>query len=297
MTIAVTNMNTATLPAKPPFRIGIALGGGGARGLAHIPILEVFDEFGIKPAVIAGSSMGALVGAAYACGMSGQELRHHSEALLANRMTLARHIFETRKDKRFNLFSLKSPASVHLDAESLVDIALPDRLPANIEDALIPLKIVAADFERMEERVFTAGPLLPAIAASIAIPGIIAAPLIDGRVHVDGGVVNPVPFDHVRDNVDFVIGVDVTGRPRAIDRARRNNLQIAIGSILIMFNRMAELKRALSPPDLYLQPAVEDIGVGDFMRIKQIFAQTVPAQDRLRRALTVELENHAAVRV
>ncbi|MCA0432848.1 MAG: patatin-like phospholipase family protein [Proteobacteria bacterium] len=279
------------MPQNSPLRVGLALGGGGARGLAHIPVLEVFDELGIRPAVIAGCSMGALIGAAYACGMSGKDLRKHAATLLADRATFARHIFGTRKSKPLKLLSLKSLTSLHLDAETLVELALPDMLPPNIEDAMIPLKIIATDYDNLEEKVFAQGPLLPAVAASIAIPGIIAAPLIEGRLHVDGGVVNPVPFDKVRDNVDLVVAVDVTGRPRAVDHNRRNNLQVAIGSILIMFNRLAETKRALSPPDVYVQPAVEQIGVADFFRVREIFEASVPAQERLRRALTVEMEN------
>ena len=265
-------------------RIGLALGGGGARGLAHIALLEVFDEMGIVPSVIAGCSMGALVGACYAGGMSAKDLRTHAEALLNNRVDFARYVFGARKTRPLELLSLKGLASMHLDGERLADLGLPDHLPRNIEETRIPLKIIATDYERMEEAVLTSGPLAQAVGASIAIPGVISAPTIDGRIHVDGGVVNPVPFDRVRDGTDLVVAVDVTGRPRPTS-GKIGNMEIAVGSLLIMFNRMADLKRALTPPDIYITPKIDQFGSADFFRVREIIASAEPAKNDLKRKL------------
>jgi NTE family protein len=266
-------------------RIGLALGGGGARGLAHIPILEVFDEMGLKPAVIAGCSMGALVGACYAGGMSGSDLRDHALQLLSNRMQFAKYVFGSRKTKITDLLSLKSFSALHLSGEKLADLALPDFLPKNIEDTMIPLKLITADFELMEEVVLTRGSLVTGVGASIAIPGLITAPKINGRVHVDGGIVNPVPFDRVRDGCDIVVAVDVTGKPKAIGDGHASNLDMAIGSLLIMFNKLAESRRALSPPDIYITPAVDQYGAGDFFKVREILEASVPAKDQIKRLL------------
>ncbi|NMD09239.1 MAG: patatin-like phospholipase family protein [Phyllobacteriaceae bacterium] len=266
-------------------RIGLALGGGGARGLAHITLLEVFDEMGVVPAVIAGCSMGALVGACYAGGMSAKDLRLHAEALLSNRVEFARYVFGARKTKPLELLSLGGLASLHLDGERLADLGMPDHLPKNIEDTKIPFKVITTDYERMEEAVFTTGSLITAVGASIAIPGVISAPRISGRIHVDGGVVNPVPFDHVRNGVDIVVAIDVTGRPRPTNGGKAGNMELAIGSLLIMFNRMAELKRALSPPDIYVVPKVDQFGSADFFRAREIMAAAGPAKDELKRKL------------
>jgi NTE family protein len=272
------------MSSTPP-RIGLALGGGGARGLAHIAMLEVFDEMGIAPAVIAGCSMGALVGACYAAGMSGKELRAYAMQLLSNRVDFARYVFGTRKTRPHELLSLRSAASLHLSGERLADIAMPDHLPRNIEDTKIPLKVITCDYERMEEAVLTTGPMTRAVGASIAIPGLISAPHINGRIHVDGGVVNPVPFDQVREGVDFTVAIDVTGRPPHANDGRASNLNMAVGSLLIMFNRMAELKRALSPPDVYLVPKVDQFGSTDFFRVREILAATEPAKEDLHRRM------------
>jgi NTE family protein len=275
-------------------RIGLALGGGGARGLAHITMLEVFDEMGIRPSIIAGCSMGALVGACYAAGMNAKELRAHAVQLLSNRVEFARYVFGARRTSPLDLVSLKGMASLHLSGDRLAEIALPDHLPKNIEDTKIPLKIIACDYEQMLEAVLTRGSLAQAVAASIAVPGLIAGPQIDGRVHVDGGVVNPVPFDQAREGMDIVVAIDVTGRPREAKAGRASNLDMAVGSLLIMFNRLAELKRALSPPDIYLTPRVEQFGSADFFRAREIIDAAAPAKDELRKRLERQLSAMSA---
>ena len=272
-------------------KIGLALGGGGARGLAHIPMLEVFDELGIKPSIIAGCSMGALVGAAYACGMTAKDMRVQAEKILGNRMVAARYVFGTRKSKIGDIFSLQGLLSLHLHGETLVDLALSDSLPQNIEDTAIPLRIIATDFERMEERVISKGNLVQAVAASIAIPGVIVGPSIDGHIHVDGGVTNPVPFDHAREGMDIVVAIDVTGKPKALARKHPSNMELAVGSMLIMFNQMAELRRAASPPDIYIKPEVKQFGTGDFFKPREIFEAASLSKDKLKRSLELRLNN------
>ena len=271
-------------------KIGLALGGGGARGLAHIPMLEAFDELGLKPAVIAGCSMGAVVGAAYAGGMTALEIREHALRLLSNKMEMARHVFGAKQSKLGDIFSLKGLLSLQLEGQKLADIALPDHLPQLLENQKIPLKIITVDFERMEEVVLSAGPILQAVGASIAIPGLVAAPRINGRIHVDGGVKNPVPFDHATAGMDLVVAIDVTGKPKTLSRLHPSNIELAVGSLLIMFNELAELRRAHAPPDIYISPEINGFGAGDFFKVKEIFAASAPAKDKLKRELELRVK-------
>lgn len=266
-------------------RIGLALGGGSARGLAHIPMLEVFDELGLKPSVIAGSSIGSLIGSAYASGMSARDIRDHAELLLNNRIDAFRYVFGAKRARLRDLLALRGLASFHVQGEKLVELALPVGVPALIEHTRIPFKVIATDYDAMEERVFVAGPLVRAVGASIAIPGVILGPTIDGHVHVDGGVTNPVPFDHVRDGTDLVVAVDVTGRPRPPVRLHHSNMELAIGSLLIMFHQVAELRRRLTPPDIYVAPPLLAFSGGDFFKLKELFAAAQPAKDQLKREL------------
>jgi NTE family protein len=270
-------------------RVGLALGGGGARGLAHIPMLEVFDELGVRPASITGCSMGALVGAAYAAGMSASDIRARAEKLLNNRMDAMRYVFGTRKSKLTDLLSLKGMLALHIQGAKLVDLILPDGLPKNIEDMPIPFRTVATDYQMMEERIIDSGDLVTAVAASIAIPGVIAGPVVDTHLYVDGGLTNPVPFNHAKKGADIVVAIDVTGRPGDFRRAHPSNHELAVGAVLIMFNQIAELRRAVNPPDIYITPDLKDFGAGDFFRVREFFEAAQPAKDQLKRALEMRL--------
>ncbi len=155
-------------------KIGLALGAGAARGLAHIPLLQAFDELGVKPAAIAGTSMGAMVGAAYASGLDTKTIAAHAEAVLGKRVDAARRVFASENGGLFNLVSFNPFASPILDGLQLARLSLPQGVATRIEDTSIPLKIIATDFYGRCEVVLSKGPLVQAVAASIAIPGVIA---------------------------------------------------------------------------------------------------------------------------
>ena len=270
-------------------KIGLALGGGSARGLAHIAMLEAFDELGLQPVVIAGCSMGALIGALYAGGMSAAEIREHALRLLSNKIEFARHVFGAKQARLGDIFSLGGLLSLKLDGPKLVEIALPDHLPKNIEDQRIPLRVVTTDYEAMQEVVFTSGSVVQAVGASIAIPGLIAGPRINGHIHVDGGVKNPVPFNHAR--ADITVAIDVTGRPKPILKGTPSNLELAVGSLLITFNELAELRRAQNPPEIYITPEVEGFRPADFFKVKDILKAAEPAKERLKRSLDLRVKS------
>lgn len=265
--------------------IGLALGGGSARGLAHIPVLEVFDELGLKPKVIAGSSIGSLLGAAYAGGMSARDIRERAELLLSDRIGALKFAFGQKRINPFDLLALRGLASLHVSGEKLAGLVLPESLPDLIEDLPIPFKVIATDFDLMEERVIESGPLVKAVGASIAIPGVILGTQYDGHSYVDGCVTNPVPFNHVREGVDIVVAVDVSGRPREANGKNRSNMELAVGSLLILFNQVASLRRAISPPDIYVRPAIDSFSGGDFFRIREVIEQAQPAKEQLKREL------------
>ena len=270
-------------------RIGLALGGGSARGLAHIPMLEVFDELGLRPSVIAGCSIGALIGAGYASGMTAKDMRAHARMVLTNRRTAAKYLFGAKRARISDLLSLRNIASLQIAGEKLTSLIMPDVVAARVEDTLIPLKIITTDYEARREQVITSGPMARAIAASIAIPGVIRSTAIDGKLLVDGGVTNPVPFDHVRENTDIVVAIDVTGRPRPSRRKHHSNLELAIGSMLIMFHQIAQLRRAVSPPDIYIEPPVGAFSALEFFRAEEMMAAAAKSKDQLKRALELRI--------
>ena len=153
----------------------------------------------------------------------------------------------------------------------------------------IHFKVIATDFDAMEERVIESGSLVKAVGASIAIPGVILGTQYDGHSYVDGCVTNPVPFNRVREGMDIVIAVDVSGRPREANGKNRSNMELAVGSLLILFNQVASLRREISPPDIYVRPALDSFSGGDFFRIKEVIEQAQPAKDQLKRELEKRL--------
>ena len=155
------------------------------------------------------------------------------------------------------------------------------------------LKVIATDYDHMEEVVFTHGNVHQVVGASIAIPGVISGSRINGCIHVDGGVKNPVPFNHVTEGMDLVVAIDVTGKPKTLSRLHPSNLELAVGSLLIMFNELAELRRAQSPPDIYISPEVDQFGAGDFFKVKEIFAASERSKDKLKRSLELRVKSLA----
>ena len=177
-------------------KVGLALGSGAARGLAHIGVIKALEEYNIPIRMIAGTSMGALVGAAYATGLSGTELEEI--ACTINFRTIAK------------LFLPTLPITGLVDGKRIEDFLKALVGDVNIRNLKIPFAAVAADIESSEEILIRDGSLIGAIRASISIPGIFTPAKHQNRYLVDGGLLNPVPVDVVRNmGADFVIAVSV----------------------------------------------------------------------------------------
>ncbi|MBO6506970.1 MAG: patatin-like phospholipase family protein [Roseibium sp.] len=249
-------------------RIGLALGGGGARGLAHIPVLEALDDLGIKPVQIAGTSIGAIFGAAYASGLSGEEIRQIVLETLSDRKAVLSRLWQLRPRKFADMFRA---GPVQFDPERVLDVFVSNHLPDSFEDLQIPLRLLATDFYGCQEVDFESGPLTRAIAASIAIPAIFQPVKIGDRLLIDGGVVNPLPFDGLRANCDIVIAVDVVGAP--VPRKTRedvNMLDSLFGSSQILMQTITNQKLKLDQPDILIRPPNDSIRVLDFLKADQI---------------------------
>ncbi len=271
-------------------KIGLALGGGAARGIAHIPLLEAIDELGVAPAKISGTSIGALVGAAYASGVSGKELREHTTSVLAKKLDAAKRLFKHSQGDIRDLvnFSFRHPTQV--DGLNLTKLALPDGVVENIEDTKIDFSVTATDFYTGSEVTIKSGPLKDAVAASIAIPGVIQAPDINGRLVIDGAMVNPLPMDHVCDDVDILIAIDVTGGPVEVEGARPGYTDLALGVTQIMQHSITRLHCAKYKPDIYLAPPVNPFRAYEFFKVIEILAAGDAVKEQFKRDLARLLE-------
>ncbi|KUP07323.1 esterase [Bacillus coahuilensis p1.1.43] len=174
--------------------VGLALGSGSARGFAHLGVIKVFEEEGIPIDYIAGSSMGALVAALYTAGQNIDDLYKLSTGF-----------------RRKYFIDVTVPKMGFISGNKIKEFIKLFTYHKNIEDLAIPTAIVATDLQKGEKVVFTKGSIADAVRASISIPGVFVPERIDGRLLVDGGVIDRVPVSVVKDlGADIVVAVDVS---------------------------------------------------------------------------------------
>jgi NTE family protein len=269
--------------------IALALGGGSARGLAHIVVLEALDELGLEPVAIAGTSMGAICGALYAAGLSAAEMRADFSRQLASRTRFVRRFAAKLPGGLASLWSLRSPSVI--DNVTLFEMILPDILHCDFAALRRPFVAVAADLYAIEQVILDRGPLIPAIAASCALPAWARPVVIDGRVLIDGGYVNPLPFDVVMDPARITIAVDVTGDPRRRSGARLPNaFEAMTGAAQLLFHSVTREKLKAARPDILIRPGVGRFGAFDFFKIDEILGAAASCKDELKRQLAQRLD-------
>lgn len=268
-------------------RIGLALGGGGARGLAHIRFLEEMDELQVQPAAIAGCSMGAIMGALYAAGQSGAEIRQLVERYDLFERAPLRRAFR----KILAIFKALERSGLRFGRSGLVDI---DRLLQHLlepiagktfADLEIPLTIVATDFWRAEEVVIEEGDLMTAIRASISIPGLVSPCKWGGRILVDGGLVNELPYSHLLDRCDATIAINVAGARAPENEETPSSLEASAGAIDILQKTLLHERLRQRSPDLLVCPAIRNVELLDFAKVQDIFAQCDPSLADFRSSL------------
>ncbi len=239
-------------------KIGLALGGGGARGLCHIKFIEALDELGLKPSIIAGTSMGAIIGAFYASGLSGVQMEN-----ILNEIDF--------KDF-FKMIDLSFLSRSSLIKGKGVENFIKQNIPANtFEELNIPLKIVATDFWRENDVVFDSGELLPAIRASISIPVIFEPVILDDKVLIDGGITNNLPYDLIRNECDILIAIDVSGSKSIPDKLKAPSwFDNIMSTFQILQSSIVEYQMKLYEPDIYIKPELIDINILDFEKVDNI---------------------------
>ena len=231
-------------PPPPELKVGLALGGGAAKGFAHIGVIKMLEANGIRVDAVAGTSAGSVVGALYASGMDPFAMQRKAVALDESSI----------RDVRLFSGGLVQGQALQDYVNAQVDGTPIDRFPR-------PFAAVSTRLETGERAVFVRGNTGQAVRASSSIPGVFEPVVIGGKHYVDGGVVSPVPVDAARQlGADFVIAVDISTKARGT--APSDMLGIVNQSIAIMGQRAGaeELARA----DVVIRPEVNDIGPADF---------------------------------
>ena len=268
-------------------KLGIALGGGGAKGVAHVLMLEALDELGWQPYCIAGTSIGAIVGALYASGNSAKKLREDlTSASFVADGSIIDDIFNRDLSRWWGMLDLDFSGKGLLDVRDFLARLQSKLKVATFEELAIPLRIVAADFWKREPIVFESGALLPAVHASMALPGIFQPVQIDGRVLIDGGTVNPVPFDLLPEDCDVVVAIDVIGtREPNVEDPLPSFGDAVFNTIQIFEKSIVREKLRQRVPTIYIEPEITDIKVLEFYRAADVFRQAEPAKEILKTQL------------
>ncbi len=231
---------------RTPPRIGLALGGGAARGFAHVGVIQVLEEAGIRPVLVAGTSAGSLVAAIYASGKNGKQLQHVAE-------TMEEATITDWTLPLFNRGMLRGDALARY-----VNGQVGARL---IEDMPLPLGIVATDLNSGQSMLFQRGDTGTAVRASSSVPAVFHPVRISGRDYVDGGLVSPVPVRAARQmGAELVIAVDISSPPEA--NAAGGTLDVLLQTFSIMSKSINyfELKEA----DVVVRPALLGVSSADF---------------------------------
>lgn len=270
-------------------RIGLALGGGGAKGLAHIQMLEVFDALGIQPQRIAGTSIGAIIGALYAAGRSGGEIRALIEQFLAPEDSDAQSLFGLPKSLRWLDFVDPSGRGGLLSSDDFIAFLGEQLGVQRFSELRIPLQVVAADLWSGDAVILESGKLLPAVQASMALPGVFPPVTYRGRELIDGGVANPLPYDLLVDDCDITVAVDVSGDLQRDGSEPLSFLGVLFHGFHIMTENLVAEKLRVRRPDIYIRPEIHAVRVLEFYKARQVFADAGPAGKQLKKSLQARI--------
>ena len=279
-----------TLKRKRPPRIGVALGGGGARGYAHLPVLKVLDDMGLRPHHLSGTSIGGLVGALYASGRPAETImRGILDATIESDDSL-RDILK-KKDllKWLNLAYPELGRGGIVRSDRIIATLLREIEVSTFEELAIPLDVLTTDIWKVEDVVFNSGPLLPALRATMAVPGVFAPVQHEGRLLVDGGLMNLVPYDHLGGDCDIVVAVNITGTIDCETKKPPHTAELLRRTIDIM--QVAQFRRQTRerPPDIIVEPDVGHVSMLQFDKAEKVFARAQPAADAFRKQLEARL--------
>ena len=271
--------------------IALALGAGGARGLAHIHVLEAFDDLGIKLVALSGSSIGSVMVSAYASGMSGLEIKAFTRSRFKIGTSLLSDLWNLRAGSLREFLNDGGPRLGGLKIERVMDVFLPETIPQDFDGLSIPTQIVATDYFNHRAHAFDSGNLRLAMAASSTVPAIFSPVMIDKTVYIDGGITNPVPFDVLAGKADIIIGVDVAGGPAGTPGTIPGKVDVLYAASQLMQQSIAKAMAEHHQVDVFLRPEVGGYRVLDFMKSNEIIDATVPFKDDVKRAIEAAIEN------
>lgn len=268
-------------------KIGLALGAGGARGIAHLAILEALDELNIRPCVISGTSIGAIVGLFYSAGFSTSEMKKILNQIIYGTRS---KFWEIHKKSDFvKYFDLLDPTIKTgglLRGDKLASFLSTKVKISNFNELEIPFKVLATDYYEKAQVIIDRGELLSAVRASYALPFLFAPIEREGKLLIDGGMVNPLPFDVIRNDCDITVAVDVSatnefpGTPEIPP-----SYEVLFSSFQIMQSAIVNEKLKTNRPDILIKTNIKGVRVHEFMKAEEILKNSEVYKTELKKKL------------
>jgi len=244
---------------KKNYKIGIALGGGAARGYAHVGVLKAIDELGIKIDFISGTSIGSFIGAIYASG----NIKKFEEEILDKRSFMRDVLFKL--DPIFPKLSVMNGNEVIKVFKKITDMT-------TFEELNVPLTTVSTDIINNKKIESSSGDLIHAIRASIAIPGVLKPININGKLCLDGGLIDPVPLESIKNmGAEKTIAVNLYGLESNEKREHKYNIiDIIDRSAKVVLNNVTYLSFKNGMPDILIEPPIDQFKGWDFHKGKEL---------------------------
>lgn len=272
-------------------KIGLALGSGGARGLAHILMFEVFEELGIMPSIISGSSIGAIMGASFASGTPSKEIKEVVNDLIFHKNSKFWEIHK-RSDytKMLNLvdFGLK-PGGI-IKGKKFLKLLRNEIQVNKFEELKIPLKVVATNYWDHSEVVLSKGDIHKAVISSFSLPGLFPPVELDDKLLIDGGMSNPLPYDLLQNDAEITIAIDVSTKKDRVENGTPPSYEVLFSAFQIMQNSIVREKLKRSTPDILINTEIRGIRVHEFMKADSIYEQAGKAKDILKKFLEQNID-------
>lgn len=281
-----------TKAGGPSPRIGLALGGGGARGLAHITVLEILEELGLPVVCIAGTSIGSIIGWGYASGMPPKQMREWALSTFMDAREVAARFWKVRPKSWEGWLGL----TTQLDSDAVLTAFLPEGLPPTFAELSIPLSVVTTDYYGWHSHTVREGDIKQAVCASIAIPFVFKPVPIDGRIYVDGGVVNPLPTDALGD-CDMVVAVDVIGGPAPNGENAGESvsdppsqMDSILGATQLCMQTITKATLESHPPDVVIIPPIANFQALNFLKAREVLDAAEGKRDQMKRSIVDGVE-------
>jgi NTE family protein len=302
-------------------KIGLTLGGGGARGICHIEFIKVLDDMNLKPSVISGTSIGAIIGAFYASGLTGKEINDILDKIdISNKKIDKDNSASKTEGSKIEKFvddkitDIKEYYKKFENIHKMIDISFfkntsfiygkgvekffNDNLPVKtFEELEIPLKIVATDYWEQKQVIFDSGDLIHAIRASMSIPAVFEPVINDDMVLIDGGITNNLPYDIIQDECDITVAIDVSGNVSIPNKVKAPNLfDNIMNSFTILQDSILKYQMKIKTPDIYIKPELIDVGILDFHKANLILKSVENDVNILKNALEEEVHKRPTLR-